>query len=78
MIKKWDLKNIGMNANNMTAVINIKIRCKLILIKWTIQNYYLKLRNKETKHYPTSQFIDRIKDLKLEKYIRLVKNSYNI
>lgn len=62
----------------MRGDVNINIQYKITLIKWTIQNYFLSLINKEPTHYPTPQFLHKIKNYKLDKYIILVNNSYMI
>lgn len=55
----------------------MKFYHKLTLIKWDMQNYLLKIEGKQPVHYPTKQYEELLKQLKLDKYIQIVNKSYS-
>ncbi|HBJ1686138.1 TPA: hypothetical protein LA468_003359 [Clostridium botulinum] len=55
----------------------MKLFHKLRLMKWSIQNYALKIKGKQTIHYPTKPYLELLKELRLDKYIKIVSKSFN-
>lgn len=54
----------------------MNIQHKMTLIKWTIENHLLKMIGKTPIHCPTKPYEDLLRELKLDKYIDMVKKSY--